>query len=58
MNLAWTVFVGAFMNVFIPWVLSREFTQEIIRNQTEIARAAKNATVRNDTWTISVVGEL
>lgn len=43
LDLAWSFFVRAYMNVFIPFVLSREFAQEVIRNQTEAVRAAKNA---------------
>lgn len=34
-SLAWVVFVGAFLHVLIPWLMSKELFQEFLRNITE-----------------------
>lgn len=33
-ELLWNVFFGAFLGVFIPWIMNVEFMQEIVKNVT------------------------
>ncbi|KAK5122330.1 hypothetical protein LTR85_004241 [Meristemomyces frigidus] len=43
-DLLTTVFVGAFLHAFIPWAMSKQIVQDVMRNATQAAWSAQNAT--------------
>lgn len=62
MDLAVTVFLAAFLNVFVPWLTSKEMMQDIFRNVTEQAWKTHNETVKKNSTLLldagSAMGEL
>ena len=62
MDLAVAVFLAAFMNVFVPWLMNKDMMQDIMRNVTEQAWKTHNETLKKNSTLLldagSSMGEL
>lgn len=59
LGLAWTVFIGAFMNAFVPYFIGLDVSQQFIRNKTESIRLKKASNVTSSTTLLEIgAGEL
>ncbi|RMY71139.1 hypothetical protein D0863_05334 [Hortaea werneckii] len=48
-NFCWAVFFGSFLGTFVPWLMSKEFMQDIMANATEAAWKSWNETSQANT---------
>ncbi|KAI7202267.1 hypothetical protein KC316_g9034 [Hortaea werneckii] len=48
-NFCWAVFFGSFLGTFVPWLMSKEFMQDIMANATEAAWIGWNESIQANT---------
>ncbi|KAI6836886.1 hypothetical protein KC340_g14170 [Hortaea werneckii] len=48
-NFCWAVFFGSFLGTFVPWLMSKEFMQDIMANATEAAWKSWNESAQANT---------
>ncbi|KAI7601444.1 hypothetical protein KC343_g6768 [Hortaea werneckii] len=48
-NFCWAIFFGSFLGTFVPWLMSKEFMQDIMSNATEAAWRGWNESTQANT---------